>query len=265
MKSESKVSKKKVYSAPALEKGLDVLELLSGEPNGLRMVDITERLGRSVGELFRMMTVLEQRGYVSSAPNSDLFVLTMKMFELSHRNPPVKRLVSASGVIINKLVYQTKQSCHLVTYHEGKGHVVVQQDPPSERMFSVRLGAEAPIASTCSGHVLLAFAEDEFRSRMLKDIPRHHPKISKREASEIVKRIQGQGYERIKSIQVQGVEDIGFPIFDYTGHVVAALVMPFLSYLDGSHPVKIEQALNLISQAAAELSGKLGYIASEPA
>ena len=43
------------YSAPALEKGLDILELLAGEAEGLSQAAIAERLGRSTGEIFRML------------------------------------------------------------------------------------------------------------------------------------------------------------------------------------------------------------------
>ena len=50
-------ARKKVYSAPALEKGLDLLELLSSEVDGLNITEITTRLDRSGGELFRMLAV----------------------------------------------------------------------------------------------------------------------------------------------------------------------------------------------------------------
>jgi len=52
------------YTAPALEKGLDILELLAGEGGGLLQNAIAQRLSRSATELFRMLSVLERRGYV---------------------------------------------------------------------------------------------------------------------------------------------------------------------------------------------------------
>ena len=51
------------YSAPALEKGLDVLELLAAEPHGLNLQEISRRLKRTSNELFRMLDVLLRRGY----------------------------------------------------------------------------------------------------------------------------------------------------------------------------------------------------------
>ena len=46
------------YSAPALEKGLDILELLADSAPGLTQNQIATRLGRSASELFRMVEVL---------------------------------------------------------------------------------------------------------------------------------------------------------------------------------------------------------------
>ena len=52
------------YAAPALEKGLDILEAFASEPAGLTGSEVARRLGRSVGEIFRMLVCLERRGYI---------------------------------------------------------------------------------------------------------------------------------------------------------------------------------------------------------
>ena len=252
-------SRRKTYSAPALEKGLDVLELLATEPDGLNLSDIAKRLERSVGELFRMLVVLEQRGYLIVPAGSDRYQLSLKLFNLSHQFPPVKRLTGAATEVMRRLAFDIGQSCHLVIYYEGKGHVVVQQDAPSARIFSVRLGAEAPLISTCSGHILLAYADEAQRDAMLASVPKDHKKPTKKFAKELAEAICPRGYESIKSAQALGVEDIGCPVFDYSGAVVAALVVPFLSYQDGSHPKTIEEALERLQQAAGDISAALGY------
>ena len=252
-------SQRRQYSAPALEKGLDVLELLTGEPEGLNTSQLANRLGRSVGEVFRMIAVLEQRGYIHARGSGDAYVLTLKLFELAHRIPPIARLGGAAAPELNRLSHAIGQSCHVVIYYEGRGHVVVQHDAPSERILSVRLGAEAPLIDTCSGHVLLGFASDLERAMMVNEIPRGSRKPRRKELAELVARVRLQGYEAIKSRQVQGVEDIGYPIFDHTAEVAAALVVPFLAYLDGSHPIPFEAAKREAARSALAISGALGH------
>lgn len=259
LKKEVATKARKVYSAPALEKGLDLLELLANEADGLNISEITNKLNKSVGELFRMLVVLEQRGYVEMSSGSDRYRLTLKMFGLSNRFPPIKRLSAIAGPVMQQLSYAIEQSCHLVIYYEGKGHVVVQKEPPSERVFSVRLGAEVPLINTCSGHILLAFSDKASYQTMLRKIPDHHLKADEKGLLSILSKVKDQGYESIISAQAQGVRDIGFPIFDANGLVIAALAIPFLEYLDGSHKVSFTEAQENIKEAAIEISNKLGY------
>ena len=54
----------KSYSAPALEKGLDILELLSNFEEGLSQAEIASSLNKSVNEIYRMITTLTNREYI---------------------------------------------------------------------------------------------------------------------------------------------------------------------------------------------------------
>jgi DNA-binding IclR family transcriptional regulator len=247
-----------------LEKGLDVLELLSREEDGLTVSGIARELGRSVSELFRMLVVLEQRGYIHSPPGSDKYRLTLKLFEIAYRFRPMQRLTSVATPVMRNLAYRLEQSCHLVIYYEGKGHVVAQQDAPSERVFSVRLGAEAPLLNTCSGHVLLAFAEEQEREIMVGKIPRHHPRPVRRDLERIIQRVREQGCEIIPSAQVQGITDVGYPVSDHTGSCLAALVVPFFAYIDGSHAADLKAVQIAAREAASAISRLLGAASQSP-
>ena len=226
---------------------------------GLSLNNIANLLNRSVGEIFRMVVVLEQRGYLESVPDTDQYRLTAKLFSVSHRHAPVEPITIVAVPIMRALSRTTHQSCHLVIYHSGRGIVVSQQDSPTDRGFHVRLGAEVPLTNSCSGHVLLAFASREERNSMLAERPRRFRKrFSKVRLEKELDAILDRGYALINSAQVQGVIDIGFPIFDYTESVQAVLVIPFLTRMDGSNRVSIDTATRYLSAAAAEISTLLG-------
>src|SRR5260370_39333624 len=55
------------YPTPALEKGLDILELLVNHPMGLTKSEVARSLARTVSEIFRMLVCLEERGYISQS------------------------------------------------------------------------------------------------------------------------------------------------------------------------------------------------------
>ena len=257
---KNRVTQRKSYSAPALDKGLDIIELLSYEPEGLILSDIALKLNRSVGEIFRMLAVLERRAYISHDPATDRYALTLKLFDISHRYLPVKRLTSTALPVMQKLAAQLLQSCHLVIYYNGRGLVIAQAENPAPRSFSVRLGAEAPLTNSCSGHLLLAFADQKSRIEMLRAQPRHlKTRISKSDLDKIITKINEQGYESIASTQIQGVKDIGFPVFDYSEKMVAALSIPFLEHLDDSQTATFDGAREMLKDAAASISAALGY------
>ena len=131
------------------------MELLSSDAAGLNLSNIASHLNRSMGEIFRVVVVLEQRGYVAPVPDTDRYALTGKMFSVSHGYAPIQQVTTAAGPVMRELVHATWQSCHLVIYHKGRGLIVAQQDSPTERSINVRLGAEAPLLDTCSGHVIV--------------------------------------------------------------------------------------------------------------
>lgn len=252
-------SRRKEYSAPALEKGLDILEVLAKEPEGLTSAEISSNLGRPMGQLFRMLVVLQQRGYVVYQSDSERYEMTLKLFELAHGLGPVRRLNLVAAPLMKQLSQNIRQSCHLAIYYSGKGHVVVQQNAPSARVLSVRLGAVAPLLDSCSGHILLAFSEETDRGEMLAAIPRSHSKPTKTAVRRLVERVRNDGFECIPSAQIQGVQDIGYPVFDRGGSLAAALVVPFLEFLDGSHPVKIDEAQSIIENTAQQITAGLGH------
>ena len=52
------------YRAPALDKGLDILELLATTDEGLSQAEIAKALERSPNEIYRMLDRLVRRHYV---------------------------------------------------------------------------------------------------------------------------------------------------------------------------------------------------------
>ena len=58
------------YRAPALDKGLDILELLATSPEGMTKAEIAKGVERSPNETYRMLRTLVRRNYVTAVTNS---------------------------------------------------------------------------------------------------------------------------------------------------------------------------------------------------
>ena len=64
------------YSAPALDKALDILELLADQAGGLSQTEIAEAVGRNVSQIYRVLATLERRGYLTRDERSGRYVLS---------------------------------------------------------------------------------------------------------------------------------------------------------------------------------------------
>src|SRR5206468_4456327 len=90
------------YKAPAADKALDILEFMADRPDGVTQTEISTGVGRSIHEIYRIIQLLEKRGYLVRTA-SDRYRLSLKLFELAHMHPPVNRLVDAALPVMRAL------------------------------------------------------------------------------------------------------------------------------------------------------------------
>jgi DNA-binding IclR family transcriptional regulator len=247
----------RVYAAPALEKGLDILEALCLSERSLSRKEIALQVGRSVGEIYRMLAVLARRGYVTQIDDG-LYTVTTKLFELSHANPPTHRLLFEATPVMQRLSNALDQSCHLTVYSQGKQVVVYKVDAPSGMGFSVRVGAELDVLVSASGRVLLAFQDAETRGFRIEESVLRRPEQVNAQIATILDGIRTTGYEAIPSIQVRGLYAVSFPILDSQGYCVAALTVPYAERIDQSQRKTIPEVQLELRAAAQELSERIG-------
>jgi DNA-binding IclR family transcriptional regulator len=245
------------YAAPALEKGLDILEILCESEKPLSQKDIAQSLGRSVGEIYRMISCLVRRNYVAQVDDTS-YAITTKLFELSHINPPTHRLIFEATPIMQRLATELDQSCHLTIYSQGKQVVLCKIDTPSGMGFSVRAGAELDVTVSASGRVLLAFQDEETRKQRLEEVNLRRPDQADPQIEQVLDTIRASGYEAIPSVQVRGLYAVAFPVLDTQGHAIAALAVPYAERIDQSQRKSIPQVTQALRAAVESLSSRLG-------
>ncbi|SEK13401.1 MULTISPECIES: IclR family transcriptional regulator [unclassified Variovorax] len=249
------------YSAPALEKGLDILEALCRSEQPLSQKDIAQRLGRSLGEIYRMVACLVNRNYVTLVDET-CYGITTKLFELAHINPPTHRLLFEATPIMQRLAGELDQSCHLTIYGQGKQVVLCKIDTPSGMGFAVRAGAELDVLISASGRVLLAFQDEETRKLRIEESLQRRPEQANQQIGTILDSIRATGFESIPSVQVRGLYAISFPILDTQGQAIAALTVPYAERIDQVQRKSIPEVTQALGIAARTLSARIGGMVS---
>ncbi|WP_279481666.1 IclR family transcriptional regulator [Aureimonas sp. SK2] len=250
------------YSAPALEKGLDILEHLSATRAALNLGELAEALGRTRSEIFRMVAVLEARGYLDR-DGPDRFVVADKLFRLGLNRPLHRSLTDAALPVMRDFAETTGYSCHLAVPSGTQMVVIARVESVSHIGFSVRIGYRQPLVRTGSGHCLLAFMSKRRRERTFEAIAAEDRGFDFADLQARLDRFRQAGRVVRASGITEGVTDVSLPIFDPedTG-AVAALTCPHLRILND--PVEPEALGDEIARAAERISAALAAPVSAP-
>src|SRR3954447_7374243 len=252
------------YAVPALDKGLDVLELLARESQGLLLNEIASSLDRTPSELFRMVNGLARRGYIEQR-HGERYTLTLKLFELAHRHRPIKSLTAAAAPLMLRLAQRALQSCHLTVFHAGRVMVVSEVDSPERYAFGMKIGALVGLTDTASGYVLLAFQDEATRQAMLQAHQKAEGEldVDPVRLMKIVRDVARRGYAEVQSRQTHGVTNIAFPIFGAAAHAHAVLNVPYIKRIDNKITPSITEIKEMLGESATELSLLMGHVASD--
>lgn len=247
------------YSTPALEKGLDVIELLARQPGGLTKSQIARQLGRTVSEIFRMLVCLERRGYISHVAG-DEYALTLRLFKLVQAHPPTERLIAEAAPVLRRFSQVTMQSCHMGVIEEGAVVILAQQNAPTSVGLYVKLGTSIDIMDASTGYVILAHQNNSKRGETLAGWKRRTGKEVPADLLRHLKRIRRKGYEERESYQVHGVINISFPIYDDGGCVMGALTTPYIKQVGAV--VSRQDVVNALRISADDITNAIGGSAS---
>ncbi len=244
------------YRAPALEKGLDIIELLSQHADGLAQGDIARALDRSQSEIYRMLSTLVRRGYVIRSSDDDLYSLSLKMFAISQRYPPVERLLEMATPKMRAVTRKAWQSCHMGMESNGDIVVVASIASPGNWGLALRVGTVIGLGNTGTGRVLAAFRSDVELDELLDNhrLAQGEPELDAVEFREHVARIRECGYERMPSATAVGVTNLAYPVLDYEGQAISVVNCPFLERIDQLDVPGVEEVHQLYKSLAEELT-----------
>lgn len=253
---EAALSPEDRYRAPALDKGLDILELLAAQPQGLTRAEIVKEMERSASEIYRMLERLVARQYVRRNSTGDRYALSLKLFALANMHPPLSRLINQALPVMDEFARKAEQSCHMGVYDRGNVLIAAQINSPRGWSFSVQRGARVGLLDTASGHLLLAYADAGTFRRMVAEhtpvdgeVPISHDQLSKTLAA-----IREQGYVERESAQSFGVIDISFPILGPDNTALATITCPHIRRIDRHIDPELSEVRELLRKASKTLS-----------
>jgi len=230
------VRKKKeqpIYSVPALDKSLDILETLAAASVPQTLVELARTLKRTPSEIFRMLDALERRSYIAREPVSGGYQLTLKLYELAHTHSPVEQLVKASALPMRTLANDIHELCYLCVFSGSFLTVVAQAASPEPVRLSIEAGYRVllPPLSTVSGKLLVAYLQPKEQEQYLEADPAYAgaPESERDAIRAELKAIRRAGFYMAPSKKLRTVTDVSSYVGNPAVGVSAALCVPFIA------------------------------------
>jgi DNA-binding IclR family transcriptional regulator len=241
------------YRAPALEKGLDVLELLARHRRPLTLSQLSADLGRSTSELFRMVQVLEFRGFIEATDEG--FQLTNRLFALGMSHAPIRGLTEAAAEEMQALAAETFHACHLTVRSRTEIVVILRVESPGELGYAVRVGHRAPVIEATSGLLLFGLAGARAQAALRAELEAEHGAERVAEFVPSAQAAASEGFVVRPSRFVSAVTDLSVAVMG-PGGVLATLNIPFVEQRRPS--CDQETALSKLREAARRISRAIG-------
>ena len=136
------------------------MEFLSLTNEAPTLSQLAAGIGRSRNEIFRMMIVLEERGYIQRI-DGEIYALTEKLALVGSTRSDTAKLAALAEPYLEQLSDETALSNHLAILQGNTLRTIVATDAASSYGLSVRVGYEHPVFGTAAGACFIAGESDQ--------------------------------------------------------------------------------------------------------
>jgi len=246
----------------SLDRAFDIIEILSCNPEGLHLMEVTHQTGLNKSTVHRMLSSLSMLGYVKKDQGTGRYYLTLKLFELSGRIVDGIDVLRAAKTPLATLRGVAQEAIHLVV-QEGNDIVYIHkvESPSSSFRMVSRLGMRRPMYCTAVGKSILAMMKDEKVARIWEDSDIRaytaNTLVRLKDLMEELRQIREQGYALDNEENELGMRCIAAAILDYTGQSRAAFSVsgPTMRMTDA----RIVELVPEVLSTSALISSELGY------
>ena len=255
----SKGGKPAPGGAPALDRGLAILEALDSRPEGANLSEISRVIRSPKNSTSRLIQTLAARGYLERDAASMRFRLTGKLFRLGHPRPGRASLVGSALEAMRELRDAVGETVQLGIPTGDEGVVIEQVESTLAVRICVEIGLRFPLHNNAPGKVLLAFQPPVARERTLArlSLERFTARTitTKGQLFEECRRVVEQGYGTDWGEADEGIHCVAAPIFESPNHLLGVV---WVSAVAGRMPQgKFEEVAVEVIGAARRIEGRL--------
>lgn len=210
-------------SVRAVVRALDILQAFTSSDDALSASDLLKRVELSRPTLYRLLHTLEEKGFVKSSGDPQMFKLGPAVGQLSHVWTSSMDVAVLARPMMQELWEATGETVALFLQRGSTRACIAEMPSPQPLSFKRGIGYTESIFRGASGRAILAFMDQA--ERYVKehtssgDIP--NPDAFVRELD----RIKKAGYSTSRDELIVGAVAIAVPFFGTGNKVVGSLAV----------------------------------------
>jgi DNA-binding IclR family transcriptional regulator len=258
--SDSKAAERSVVQS--VQRTLDLLEAFPKHGPEIGLSQIASLLNMNKATAYRLLSNLEERGYIVRSADSRKYRLGLRVFELGTYFQSQLEVRRIGLYILREMVEQSNESAFLCIQEGDEALCVERVESQQEvNIFSLRVGGKQPLHWGGAPRALLAGMDnrqlEEYAKRTGLPASTARTICSLEALVEDTKLTRQRGYALSMDDVVHGIAAVGAPVYDHTGRVVAAISLSGLSIRYG--PQQVSRFAHIVTEAAQQFSQQMGY------
>jgi DNA-binding IclR family transcriptional regulator len=160
-----------LMSVAAVERCLDLVELLADSAEGLELGVIAEKLSVPASAAHRILVTLAERGYVTQNPTSQIYSLSLRLAQVGFRYLDTRALPDEAGqAVLDALARATGEYCRLaIVDGDDIAWVAKAQGAAGGLRYEPQMGQAVVLHATATGKAWLATLPENEALRLVFD------------------------------------------------------------------------------------------------
>jgi len=155
-------------SSDTVQRCLQLLEILSGESEGLALGEIAQQMELPKSNVHRLLASMITSGFVKQDSASQRYLLTLRLTTLGFRFLTATGIIDLCQPVLDRLAARTAELVSMtITEGDRISWVANAQGSRTGLRVDPRMGREVRVHTTASGRVWLAGTSTEFTMRIL--------------------------------------------------------------------------------------------------
>lgn len=246
----------------ALARALTILRELGGEPNGLTLTELSNRVGLAPSTTHRLLTTLETQRFARLAPSDSRWRIGVETFSTGAAFARARDIVEIARPALTELRDRTGETTNLFFADLTEVVCMLQIESPHQMRAMFAVGGRMPMHATAAGKTMLAFMREDAAQRMVagSDLPPLTDKtITSSDALlREIREIRDRGVALDGEEHAVGLRCAAGPVFDEFGGIVAAVSVsgPTARVDQGAHREMAAATLETARMITADYGGR---------